>query len=48
MKSGCKIQVAKREIPNTTMRNVFIEGPKEKFDGARKLIEDIVSDHRRI
>ena len=30
------------------MRNVFIEGPAEKFDGARKLIEDIVDEHRRI
>jgi len=30
------------------MRYVFIESPPEKFDQARKLIEDIVEDHRRI
>lgn len=30
------------------MRNVFIEGPPDKFDGSRRLIEDIVSEHRRI
>jgi predicted PilT family ATPase len=25
-KSGCKIQVAKREIPHSAFRNVFVEG----------------------
>lgn len=30
------------------MRNVFIEGPQEKFEGAKQLIEDIVNEHRRI
>jgi len=40
--------VAKKEIPTTTMRNVFIEGNPEKFDGARKLIENIVDEYRRI
>jgi hypothetical protein len=48
MKSGCKIQVAKKEIPSTNMRNVFIEGPPDKFDGAKELIENIVAEHRRI
>jgi far upstream element-binding protein len=48
MKSGCKIQVAKKEIPSTSMRNVFIEGPPDKFDGAKVLIENIVAEHRRI
>eukprot|EP00347_Sterkiella_histriomuscorum_P010562 403375811 len=46
MKSGSKIQVAKKEIPNSTMRYVFIEGNQEKFDGAKKLIENIVDEHR--
>jgi far upstream element-binding protein len=48
MRSGSKIQVAKKEIPGSSLRNVFIEGPPEKFDGARKLIEEIVDEHRRI
>lgn len=48
MKSGCKIQVAKKEIPLTSMRNVFIEGPPDKFNGSRRLIEEIVLEHRRI
>jgi len=30
------------------LRNVFIEGPPEKFEGARLMIEAIVADHRRI
>ena len=30
------------------MRNVFIEGQPEKFDGAKKLIENIVNDHRKM
>ncbi len=48
MRSGSKIQVAKKEIPGSSLRNVFIEGPPDKFDGARKLIEEIVDEHRRI
>lgn len=30
------------------MRYVFIEGNQEKFDGAKKLIENIVEDHRKM
>jgi hypothetical protein len=49
MKSGSKIQVAKKEIPGgSNLRNVFIEGQPDKFEGARKLIESIVDEHRRI
>lgn len=48
MKSGSKIQVAKKEIPGTSLRNVFIEGPPDKFEGARILIEEIVDEHRKI
>ncbi len=48
MKSGSKIQVAKKEIPNSSIRNVFIEGAPEKFGGAVKLIEEIVEDHRKM
>lgn len=42
--TGCKIQIAKKEIPNTEVRNVFIEGPPEKYESAKKAIEDIISD----
>jgi hypothetical protein len=30
------------------MRNVFIEGSLEKYDKARKMIEDIVEEHRKM
>jgi rRNA processing protein Krr1/Pno1 len=42
--TGCKIQIAKKEIPNTDVRNVFIEGPPEKYENAKKQIEEIVSE----
>jgi len=45
---GAKIQVAKKEIPNTNMRNVFIEGTPDKFEAARKLIAEIVDEHKKI
>lgn len=45
--SGAKIQVAKKEIPNTNLRNVFVEGTPEKYQKAKELIEDIIKEHRR-
>ena len=42
--SGCKIQIAIGTVPNSTTRNVFIEGPPEKYEIAKKLIEDIISE----
>ena len=45
--SGAKIQVAKKEIPNSNLRNVFVEGPPEKYQRAKELIEDIIREHRR-
>ena len=42
--SGCKVQIAIKPIPNTDVRNVFIEGPPEKYEIAKKLIEEIVSE----
>ena len=42
--SGCKVQIAIRPIPNTDVRNVFIEGPTDKYEIAKKLIEEIVSE----
>lgn len=31
LESGAKVQVAKKMIEETGMRNVFVEGPDEKF-----------------
>jgi far upstream element-binding protein len=45
--SGAKIQVAKKEIPNSNLRNVFVEGPPEKYQKAKELIDDIIREHRR-
>eukprot|EP00826_Nyctotherus_ovalis_P064844 TRINITY_DN951_c0_g1_i1.p1 TRINITY_DN951_c0_g1~~TRINITY_DN951_c0_g1_i1.p1 ORF type:complete len:486 (-),score=157.97 TRINITY_DN951_c0_g1_i1:177-1634(-) len=44
--SGAKIQVAKKEIAQTGMRNVFIEGAPERYENARRLIEGILEEHR--
>lgn len=42
--SGAKIQVAKKEIQNTGVRNVFIDGPPERYEAAKKMIENIVEE----
>ena len=42
--SACKIQIAVKPIPNTKMRYVFIEGPEDKFELAKKLIEAIIAE----
>ncbi|TNV86104.1 hypothetical protein FGO68_gene7761 [Halteria grandinella] len=48
IQSGAKIQVAKKEIQGTKMRNVFIEGTFERFELAKKLIDEIVHEARRL
>jgi len=48
IESGAKIQVAKKEVAETGMRNVFIEGPPSKYEKAKKLIEDIVNEHKSL
>ncbi|CDW73457.1 kh domain containing protein [Stylonychia lemnae] len=48
LKSGARVQVAKKQIPNSTLRNVFIEGSLEKYEKANKLIEEIVEEHRKM
>ena len=48
MESGAKIQVAKKEVAETGMRNVFIEGPPSKYEKAKQLIEEIVDQHKSI
>lgn len=47
MESGAKIQVAKKEIPNSNLRNVFVEGPPDKYQRAKEMIDDIIKEHRR-
>ena len=42
--SACKIQIAVKPIPNTKMRYVFIEGPEDRFEIAKKLIEAIIAE----
>jgi len=47
MESGAKIQVAKKEIENSNLRNVFVEGPHDKYNRAKEMIEEIIKEHRR-
>ncbi len=44
--SGAKIQVAKKEIPNTGIRNVFVDGPQDRYEHAKKLIDNIIEEVR--
>jgi len=48
LKSGARIQVAKKQIPNSNLRNVFIEGSLEKYEKARRMIDEIVEEHRKM
>jgi hypothetical protein len=48
MKTGAKIQVAKANIPNSNQRNVFIEGPIEKFDKVKGIIDSIIEEHYKL
>ena len=47
MESGAKIQVAKKEIENSNLRNVFVEGPPDKYQRAKEMIDEIIREHRR-
>ncbi len=42
------MQVAKREIPNSNQRNVFIEGAPDRYEIARVMIQSIVHEHIKI
>ena len=42
----CKIFIAMKEIPNSNIRNIFIEG--ENFLEAKKQIEEIVTHHQKL
>jgi rRNA processing protein Krr1/Pno1 len=46
--SGAKIQVAKKEIEESGQRYVFVEGTEDKYLHAKRLIEEIVDEWRRI
>ena len=48
LKSGAKIQVAKCMIPDTNDRNVFVEGPLDKYDMAKQLVDSIVEEHYKL
>lgn len=48
METGAKIQVAKGTIPGTNMRNVFIEGPPEKYEIAKKCLEEVVEEYKNL
>ena len=45
IKSNAKISVAKAMIPDTTLRNVFVEGSLEIYMVAKKLIDSIIDEH---
>ena len=45
--SGAKIQVAKTEIKDTNVRNVFIEADHEKYILAKEAIEAVINEHPR-
>ena len=45
--SGAKIQVAKKEVEETNQRYVFVEGTEDKYQHAKRLIDEIVDDWRR-
>jgi len=44
--SGAKIQVAKKKVEATGMRNVFVEGPDDKYRKAKELLDDIIRVHK--
>jgi far upstream element-binding protein len=46
--SGAKIQVARKEVTATNMRNVFVEGTPDRYEIAKKLIDEIVDEHKRL
>ena len=42
LESGAKVQVAKKTVEETGMRNVFVEGPDDKYRKAKQMIDEIV------
>lgn len=48
LESGAKIQVAKKEVEETNQRYVFVEGTEDKYNEAKRLIDEVVDEWRRI
>ena len=48
LESGAKIQVAKKEVEQTGMRNVFVEGPDDKYRKAKDMIDDIIRVQKQV
>jgi len=48
VQSGAKVQVARKEVAGSETRNVFIEGPADRYEAAVKMIEEIVMEAKRI
>ena len=46
LESGAKVQVAKENVAATGMRNVFVEGPDDKYRKAKEMIDEIVRNHQ--
>ena len=44
-KTGVKISVAKKDIPDRNQRNIFIEGSIQKYDLAKSLVEQLIQEH---
>jgi len=47
LESGAKIQVALKEVQATGMRNVFVEGPDDKYRKAKEMIDDIIRNQKQ-
>lgn len=39
--------MAKKEIEGSNLRNVFVEGPPERYQKAKEMIEEIIRENRR-
>lgn len=48
VESGAKIQVAKKSVDSTGMRNVFVEGPDDKYRKAKEMIDDIIRVQKQV
>ena len=48
VESGAKIQVAKKSVDATGMRNVFVEGPDDKYRKAKEMIDDIIRVQKQV
>lgn len=46
--SGAKIQVAKAEVKDSGTRNVFVEGPDDKYRKAKEMIDDIIRVQKQV